>query len=110
MDVLTLKEMLAREEAAFACGITAAALMEAAGQGMASCILASYPRVDNFLVLCGKGNNGGDGLVVACHLGLAGKKVRVILTTPEDELGELPRNMLAKLRSACPDLDVSPWR
>ena len=110
MDVLTLKEMVAREEAAFACGITPIALMEAAGQGMAERITSIYPHVDHFLVLVGKGNNGGDGLVVACHLGLAGKKVRVILTTAEENLGELPRTQLAKLRSACPDLDVSPWR
>jgi NAD(P)H-hydrate epimerase len=110
MDVLTLKEMVAREEAAFACGISANALMEAAGLGMAERIAAIYPHAHQFVVLVGKGNNGGDGLVVAWHLGLAGKKVRVILTVPEKDLGELPRTQLSKLRSACPDVDVSPWR
>jgi NAD(P)H-hydrate epimerase len=110
MDVLTLKETVAREEAAFQCGITASGLMEAAGQAMAERITAIYPHVGNFVVLVGKGNNGGDGLVVACHLGLAGKTVRVILTAPEEKLGELPREQLAKLRSACPYMDVLPWR
>ena len=37
--------------------------------------------------------------------------MRVILTTAEDQtLANLSRAQLAKLRSACPDLDVSPWR
>ena len=57
--------MIAREEEAFRSGVTAAALMEAAGEAMANRIAAIYRRARNFLVLVGKGNNGGDGLVVA---------------------------------------------
>jgi len=68
MDSLSLTEMVAREKAAFASGITAAALMEAAGEAMATRIVKIYPEARNFLVLVGKGNNGGDGLVVARHL------------------------------------------
>lgn len=110
MDVLSLKEMVAREEAAFQAGITAAALMDAAGAAMSERILEIYPRTWSFLVLVGKGNNGGDGLVVAYHLGLARKDVRVVLASPEDQLGELPRAQLAKLRSAFPKLEVESWR
>jgi len=110
MDVLSLKEMVAREEAAFQAGITAAALMDAAGEAMAERILAIYPRTWSFLVLVGKGNNGGDGLVVAYQLALARKDVRVVLTVPQDQLGELPRAQLAKLRSAFPKLEVQAWR
>ena len=110
MDVLSVKEMVAREEAAFQAGITASALMDAAGEAMAERILAIYPRTWTFLVLVGKGNNGGDGLVVAYHLGVARKDVRVVLAVPEDQLGELPRAQLAKLRSAFPKLEVKPWR
>lgn len=110
MDVLSLKETVAREEAAFQAGITASALMDAAGEAMAERILAIYPRTWSFLVLVGKGNNGGDGLVVAYHLGVARKDVRVVLAGPEDQLGELPRAQLAKLRSAFPKLEVEPWQ
>ena len=109
MDVLSVKEMVAREEAAFQAGITAGALMDAAGEAMAERILAIYPRTWSFLILVGKGNNGGDGLVVAYHLGLARKDVRVVLAVPEDQLGELPRAQLAKLRSAFPKLEVEAW-
>ena len=73
MDILSTKEMLAREEKAFRAGISAARLMEAAGQAMAGRIVAIYPRANNFLVFVGKGNNGGDGLVVARHLAESAK-------------------------------------
>ena len=43
MDVLSLQEMVAREEQAFQSGITAAALMEAAGETMAVRIASIYP-------------------------------------------------------------------
>ncbi len=110
MDVLSLQEMVAREEQAFRSGVTAAALMEAAGEAMAGRITAIYPRTQKFLVLVGKGNNGGDGLVVARHLAKAGRHVQVILTAPEDQLGELPRAQLARLRDSYRNLEIAPWR
>jgi hydroxyethylthiazole kinase-like uncharacterized protein yjeF len=110
MDVLSRQEMVAREEEAFRFGITAAALMEAAGQAMGRRILDIYPHAHDFLVLVGKGNNGGDGLVVARHLAKAGKGVEVVLTAPEEELGELPRAELARWREAFPHSDLARWR
>jgi hydroxyethylthiazole kinase-like uncharacterized protein yjeF len=110
MDVLSLKEMVAREEQAFRSGITAAALMEAAGEAMAGRIAVIYPCARKFLVLVGKGNNGGDGLVVARHLAQAGSRVRVVLAAPEDQLGELPGAHVARLRKECPKVEISPWR
>jgi NAD(P)H-hydrate epimerase len=108
MDVLSTNEMVAREKQAFASGITAEALMNAAGAAMASRIAAIYPDARDFFVLVGKGNNGGDGLVVARHLAASGKTVRVVLT--HDNLGELPNAQLARLRSICPKVEISPWR
>jgi NAD(P)H-hydrate epimerase len=110
MDVLSLQEMVAREEQAFHSGVTAAALMEAAGEAMATRIAAIYPQTRIFLVLVGKGNNGGDGLVVARHLANAGRRVQVVLTAPEDQLGELPRVQLAQLRGLFPNPEMSLWR
>jgi NAD(P)H-hydrate epimerase len=110
MDVLSAKEMMAREEAAFRSGITAVNLMEAAGEAMAQRITTLYPRAQKFLVLVGKGNNGGDGLVVARHLASTGKSVRVVLTAPEDQLGELPQIQVDRLRRPFPNLEILPWR
>ena len=109
MDILSTKEMLAREEDAFRAGITAAALMDAAGEAMAARIELIYPFAKNFLVLVGKGNNGGDGLVVARHLAKLDHCVEVVLTAPEDQLGVLPIAQIAKLREAAPQVEIMPW-
>jgi ADP-dependent NAD(P)H-hydrate dehydratase / NAD(P)H-hydrate epimerase len=109
MDVLSLQEMVAREEEAFHSGITAAALMEAAGAAMAARIMAIYPQARKFLVLAGKGNNGGDGLVAARHLAMAGRDLRVVLSTPEEQLGDLPHAQLVELYAAFPNLKMTLW-
>jgi NAD(P)H-hydrate epimerase len=109
MDVLTLSDMLAREKDVFRSGLTPRALMEAAGEAMAARLITAYPDAHDFLFLVGKGNNGGDGLVVARRLVEAARNVRVVLTAPEDALGELPQSRLARLREADPDISVLPW-
>lgn len=114
MDVLSIKQMVTCEDEAFHAGSTAETLMEAAGEAMAERIVALYPLARKFLVLVGKGNNGGDGLVVARHLAAARKwspvQVQVVLAAPEERLGELPRARLELLRHAFPRLDILPWR
>ena len=54
-------------------------LMERAGCAVAKFVLRQFPRAARMTVLCGKGNNGGDGLVAARHLQASGKQVRVVL-------------------------------
>lgn len=59
-------------------GVPGIVLMENAGRGMAELMRAL--GVNGLVVLCcGKGNNGGDGFVVARHLDNAGVRVRVLL-------------------------------
>ena len=43
-------------------------LMENAGKGLAKVIQKHYPDAERIAIFCGKGNNGGDGLVAARHL------------------------------------------
>jgi NAD(P)H-hydrate epimerase len=59
-------------------GIPAAVLMENAGRGTANVLQALGIR-GPVVIACGKGNNGGDGFVIARHLANAGFDVRTIL-------------------------------
>lgn len=66
-------------------GIPSLTLMERAGQCVAEEIEARLsPNCKSIWVLCGKGNNGGDGFVVARLLAQKGHPVRVILAAPAE--------------------------
>ncbi len=74
-------------------GIPSIALMERAGAGLADRVRERVPE-GRVAVIVGKGNNGGDGLVVARLLREAGREVDVLLLTPEDELrGDAATNL-----------------
>ena len=64
-------------------------LMENAGDAVASFALQQYSRAQQIIILCGKGNNGGDGFVAARKLHEAGRQVKVLLLgAPEDVKGD----------------------
>jgi len=64
-------------------GFSGLVLMENAGRGVAD-VLCSLGIVGPVVICCGKGNNAGDGFVIARHLALRGHKVEVMLwATPE---------------------------
>ena len=60
-------------------GVPSLTLMENAGSAVAEFALQRFPKAKTFGVICGKGNNGGDGFVAARGLHQAGKKVKVLL-------------------------------
>ena len=62
--ILTVAEMTAADQAAIAAGTPGVELMERAGQAVADAVIQRF-RPQETLVLCGPGNNGGDGYVVA---------------------------------------------
>ncbi|WP_425358269.1 NAD(P)H-hydrate dehydratase [Thermanaerovibrio velox] len=71
-------------------GIPGEILMENAGAGAARAIIDRFGAFKKAVVLCGPGNNGGDGMVVARHLLTAGVDVAVVSTTSSragDSLG-----------------------
>jgi NAD(P)H-hydrate epimerase len=66
-------------------GVPGIVLMENAGRGAAD-VLSSLAIDGQVVVWCGKGNNGGDGFVLARHLALRGVKVLVRLFGQPNEL------------------------
>ena len=60
--------------------------MENAGSSVAEFARSAYPSAETFGVICGKGNNGGDGFVIARKLREAGREVRVLLLADPTEL------------------------
>jgi hydroxyethylthiazole kinase-like uncharacterized protein yjeF len=86
-EILTTRQMRAVEDAAIASGrISGAGLMRRAGAGVVSALLAEWPelamRPGRAVVLCGPGNNGGDGYVVARLLAQRGWRVRLVALAP----------------------------
>jgi ADP-dependent NAD(P)H-hydrate dehydratase / NAD(P)H-hydrate epimerase len=70
--VLTPDEMARADKFAIQGGMSGARLMENAGQAVKSVVLAHYPCIRRALVLCGPGNNGGDGYAAARLLAALG--------------------------------------
>ena len=66
-------------------GIPSIVLMENAARGIFEDI---YYKWDSFLILCGKGNNGGDGLALARHLAIEGKNVKVVIISKDENYSQ----------------------
>ncbi len=90
-----MREIDRRTSAEF--GVPSLTLMENAGSGVAEFVLRRYPRAERICVVCGNGNNGGDGFVAARKLLEAGKKVSVCLLADLKDVNGDAAGMLAKL-------------
>ena len=85
MHVLSASEMQACDRATTErFGIASIDLMRAAAQAVASIARQRFPRARRVTVLCGRGNNGGDGMMAARLMAIAGLQVTtVLLGAPE---------------------------
>jgi len=74
-------------------------LMERAGTGVVTHLIQAWgaPRGKKVVILCGKGNNGGDGLVVARLLKKRGARPKVVLMAPLNELSSDAKTMYRRL-------------
>jgi NAD(P)H-hydrate epimerase len=99
MEVLTGQQMKNVDRRAIdEMGIAGLLLMESAGQGIAMALLEDFPEElsRGLLIVCGKGNNGGDGFVVGRHLRRLGFSPRVLLLArAEDIRGDAAVNLRA---------------
>src|SRR6202012_132788 len=105
MKILTAAEMRAADAATTAeHGIPSIALMDNAGAAVARFVLREVPEAEldeiRIVVLCGKGNNGGDGFVAARILAEAGCDVAVLLLGRAAEVKGDARTALERLSVA----------
>jgi len=95
-------------------GVPGVVLMENAGAGAAR-LLESLGVGGPVAIACGKGNNGGDGFVIARHLDLAGHAVRLLLACrPEEIRGDAAVNLRIAGKSGLPierlaEADQAAW-
>ena len=85
MKVVTAQEMRQIDRQTIeGIGIPGAVLMEHAGTAVVRAIREYFPECRRIAVIVGKGNNGGDGLVVARQLALAGQPIQIFLVSPPE--------------------------
>jgi ADP-dependent NAD(P)H-hydrate dehydratase / NAD(P)H-hydrate epimerase len=89
-------------------GVPSITLMENAGSAVARFVLDAYPQAERVGVVCGKGNNGGDGFVVTRKLVEAGRAVRVLLLCDPKELRGDAAAMLQKILAILRPQNIAP--
>ncbi len=95
LELLTAEEMGRADALAIQGGVAGATLMENAGRAVADEVVKRFPDAESVVVLCGPGNNGGDGFVTARHLMERGYRVRLGF---DGDVGRLPKDAAAMAR------------
>jgi NAD(P)H-hydrate epimerase len=103
MKILTAAEMGAADKRTAEGGLPLSELMLAAGGAVAEFCLRRYPLAARVMVLCGKGNNGGDGFVAARVLAEQGVGVRVLLLGAQAEVQGEALDALRALKESTSD-------
>ena len=104
MKVVTAAEMRQIDQDTIeGIGIPGIVLMETAGSAIVRAIEQHYPTCQRIGIFAGKGNNGGDGIVIARQLAHIGRDVRLFLVSPEDSFtGEAQINLEIAKRLGLP--------
>src|SRR3979411_648806 len=96
-------------------GVSSLKLMENAGSAVADFILKNFSHAETILVVCGRGNNGGDGFVAARKLQEARKQVNIVLLArPADLTGDAAQMysglpMKVTVATSVAELEKADW-
>lgn len=103
MKIVSAAEMRAIDRATSErFGVPSLTLMENAGSAVARFITCQYPQAERIGIVCGKGNNGGDGFVVARKLAETGRAARVLLLADPGQLRGDAATMFERMTSDRP--------
>ena len=91
-ELVTCEEMKELERMADQRGLSYYQMMENAGCGAANLIYSFHPQLKRLVVFCGKGNNGGDGFVVARNFMEVGIETVLVLVEGEPTTREAIEN------------------
>ena len=86
LELLTPSQMANADATAIEAGTPGITLMKNAGAAVADVLKTEFPKVKRILMVCGTGNNGGDGFVAARLLVDAGKAVSVMIVGDPDRI------------------------
>lgn len=92
--VVTNSQMKAAERRCDEAGTSYLQMMENAGARCADVLIKLVPENASVVILCGSGNNGGDGLVIARLLHAQGRRVSVVLACGEPKTNCAKENFL----------------
>jgi NAD(P)H-hydrate epimerase len=115
MKILTVAQMREVDRRTTELGIPGIVLMENAGHRVVEFLVRRFSPLaaQRIVVLCGKGNNGGDGLVIARQLHTRFRPAAldvVLLAAPEDLKGDAAANLRMLGAAGCPVLSAIPER
>ncbi len=106
MKVLTAAQMREVDRRTIDAGIPGIVLMENAGCRVVDFLVEAFPRLseERIVIFCGKGNNGGDGLVIARQLftRFHPRSMKVVLTDLPAEDADAGKNLRMLLASGIP--------
>ena len=107
MKVLTAAQMREVDRRTIELGFPGLILMENAAHRVVEFLVETFPRVgeERIVVLCGKGNNGGDGLAIArqLHIRIHPRSLDVVLAAePSDLRGDAADNYRMLVAAGCP--------
>lgn len=115
VPLVSVAHMRHLEAQTIAAGVASSTLVQRAGAAIAASIVQEFPLLRRVLVCVGPGNNGADGIVVACTLAHAGYAVQIVtwrrthdswLQTAHDaHIPVIPSDAYDSVR-ACADVDI----
>jgi hydroxyethylthiazole kinase-like uncharacterized protein yjeF len=106
MKILTAEEMGAADKRSVEMGVPVWTLMQNAGAAVARFSLRQFAGEGLVVVVCGKGNNGADGMVAAVRLAEAGRSVRVVLLGRGEELKDDAQRAFNLAKITRPEIDI----